>query len=78
MVVAQLWKVFPGHYDQPRSSLSGHLVEMHGKWPIAGCYFALWFTHTPRGSHQQSQISALGLHNCYIHTVDCITQLAAQ
>ena len=30
-----------GHYDRPRSSLSGHLVEMHGKWPMASCYFVL-------------------------------------
>ena len=31
LVVVQLWKVLPGHYDRPKISLNGNLTEMHGK-----------------------------------------------
>jgi hypothetical protein len=36
--ISELGKLLSGHCDRPRSRL---LVEMHGKWPMAGCYFAL-------------------------------------
>ena len=41
LVVVYLWNLLPGHYNRPRSSLSGHMVQMHRKQPMAGCYFVL-------------------------------------
>ena len=30
------------HFDRPKSVLGGHLAEMYGNWPMAGCYFVHW------------------------------------
>ena len=30
-----------GHYGQPNRYLVDHMAEMHGKWPMAACYFWL-------------------------------------
>ena len=30
-----------GHHGQTSKFLVGHMAEMHGKWPMAACYFTL-------------------------------------
>jgi len=31
------------NWKNGRSFLIGHFREMVGNWPVAGCYFALWY-----------------------------------
>ena len=38
-----------GHFDRPKSVLSGHIVKMHGKWPMSASYFALWAASCSQG-----------------------------
>ena len=53
--------ILTGHFDQLRSVLSGHLVKMHRKCPLAGCYLDLYALPVVLGKDTKGHLS-ISLH----------------